>query len=482
MGGRDQKLQCFTIYMVMIRKYRSDSTSPRERPSPPLKLQKKLPNMSLDGGRDDDASNMSDDSDFTFTDTAGEESKEDEVKKLLESLPSETPTWAVAIFSCLSGQMTDLKRSVNHSNNIAVGVSNRLNGESMKISQLSNRQDAVEKKLIDSDRERKLLTDRVNRLEVLARKDNLLFDGFVEEEDEDCLEKVNKVIEMIGLVTEDLRIVSCYRKGTVDENAKYGRPIFVKFGCIEHRNQVFERRFSLKGKKVSECTIFIQDDLPPEMERNKKLLRPIFTAAKKSTSLKQRIKFRQDRLVIDGREYGANELFDIPAPFNLKKECEREDSEKIAFFGKWSPLSNFHPCKFKVQGQEFNCAEQYLQHSKAMFFNDDETAYKIMLAKSPAKMTALGHRVKHYKQEDWEVNALEIVERGIWAKFSQNPKLAQYLLKTADKQLLEANGKGGYWGTTLSLKDPEVLSQVEYSGDNSLGKILTRVRNNLKNK
>ena len=436
--------------------------------------------MSIIGDNDDCA--MSDEN-FVFTDTAGEqENKEDEVKKLLESLPSETPSWAVAIFSCLSSQMSDLKRSVNHSNNIAIGVNNRLTAESIKISHLQDRQDAVEKKLMDSDREKRVLTDRVNRLEVLARKENLLFDGFIEDDSEDCLEKVNKVIEKIGLDTEDITIVSCYRKGELDNNSKYGRPIFVKFGSIEHRNQVFEKRFQLKGQKVSECTIFIQDDLPPEMERNKKLLRPIFTDAKKSESLKMRIKFRHDRLVIDGKEYGANDMMDIPAPFNLKKNCERENGEKIAFFGKWSPLSNFHPCKFKVQGQEFNCAEQFLQHSKATFFDDDETAHKIMLTKSPAKMAALGHRVKHFKQEDWEAMAAEIVERGIWAKFSQNSKLAKYLLQTGDKHLLEANGKGGYWGTTLSLKDSDVLTKVDYSGDNNLGKILIRVRNNLKNK
>ena len=37
----------------------------------------------------------------------------------------------------------------------------------------------------------------------------------------------------------------------------------------------------------------------------------------------------------------------------------------VFFYGKTSPFSQHHPCNFIVDDTTFNCAEQYMMHSKA---------------------------------------------------------------------------------------------------------------------
>jgi predicted NAD-dependent protein-ADP-ribosyltransferase YbiA (DUF1768 family) len=46
--------------------------------------------------------------------------------------------------------------------------------------------------------------------------------------------------------------------------------------------------------------------------------------------------------------------------------CRMASCEKFAFFyGTESPFSQFHPCKFIVDGVTYSCAEQYMMHQKA---------------------------------------------------------------------------------------------------------------------
>ena len=68
---------------------------------------------------------------------------------------------------------------------------------------------------------------------------------------------------------------------------------------------------------------------------------------------------------------------DGPAPGekkSRKKEHQKlgvttgtsETGEVFTFFyGTDTPFSQFHPAKFVVDGQEYNCAEQYMMHQKA---------------------------------------------------------------------------------------------------------------------
>ena len=54
--------------------------------------------------------------------------------------------------------------------------------------------------------------------------------------------------------------------------------------------------------------------------------------------------------------------------------------EKFTFFWK-GPFSQWKKSKFVENDVEFNCAEQYMMYHKAILFNDQETAQKILKEK-----------------------------------------------------------------------------------------------------
>ena len=48
------------------------------------------------------------------------------------------------------------------------------------------------------------------------------------------------------------------------------------------------------------------------------------------------------------------------------KGTKAKSEEKYTFFyGNKSPFSQFHPCKFIIDGTSYSCAEQYMMHQKA---------------------------------------------------------------------------------------------------------------------
>ena len=42
-----------------------------------------------------------------------------------------------------------------------------------------------------------------------------------------------------------------------------------------------------------------------------------------------------------------------------------KSSKFVFYYGMKDVFSQFHPAKFTVDGQEYNCTEQYMQHQKA---------------------------------------------------------------------------------------------------------------------
>lgn len=145
-----------------------------------------------------------------------------------------------------------------------------------------------------------------------------------------------------------------------------------------------------------------------------------------------------------------------------------------------SEFSQWYPSDFtSKEGHQFNCAEQYMMHSKAMLFGDHETAAKILLAETPGEQKQLGREVKNFDQEVWEAHAQEIVYQGNYYKFTQNPHLWQVLEKTGGKELVEAAHYDPVWGIGLRAEDPAAQDKSQWKGKNWLGGTLTKLRDDL---
>ncbi len=143
-------------------------------------------------------------------------------------------------------------------------------------------------------------------------------------------------------------------------------------------------------------------------------------------------------------------------------------------------LSQWYECKFTVDGVEYHTAEQYMMAQKAILFKDDEILQKIMSADNPAVYKSLGRQIRNFDSKIWDENKCKIVVSGNMAKFSQNPELFDFLLKTGDRVLVEASPYDRIWGIGLAKDTPEIENPFKWKGINLLGFALMEVRENLK--
>jgi ribA/ribD-fused uncharacterized protein len=149
------------------------------------------------------------------------------------------------------------------------------------------------------------------------------------------------------------------------------------------------------------------------------------------------------------------------------------------FFTEASPFSQWHRCTFTAAELTFMCAEQYMMHGKAILFGDREVAAEILAADHPKKHKALGRKVKDFDDKVWKANRELIVAAGSRLKFTQNAELKSALLATRGTTLVEASPYDRIWGIGLGAKDPRAQSEATWKGQNLLGKILTKLHNDL---
>ena len=139
-------------------------------------------------------------------------------------------------------------------------------------------------------------------------------------------------------------------------------------------------------------------------------------------------------------------------------------------------LSQWYQCPFVVEGQYYNCAEQYMMAEKARIFGDEEIRQQILAEYSQMPMKKLGRKACDYDNEVWKEKRFDVVVKGNIAKFSQNEKLLDSLLSTGDKILVEASPKDTVWGIGLDESSPEAIQPRKWIGENLLGFALMEVR------
>ena len=157
------------------------------------------------------------------------------------------------------------------------------------------------------------------------------------------------------------------------------------------------------------------------------------------------------------------------------------------FWNERSPFSQFHPSLFQMtlsqNGEEclinFVCAEQAMMYQKANLFGDYQVANEILTTTDPKAIKQLGRKVANFNEEIWCQRRERIVYDNNLAKFTQNPHLLKKLLATGDKTLVEASPYDRIWGIGLAASDQNANDPKKWRGLNLLGKILTRLRNEL---
>ena len=157
-----------------------------------------------------------------------------------------------------------------------------------------------------------------------------------------------------------------------------------------------------------------------------------------------------------------------------------EEKEKmIPFFTKVSPFSNHHPCHFKINGCSFNCSEQFYMWSKAAFFGDTTRATQIMSTADPGQQKRLGKQVHGFDQQHWDKVKWHYMVKACTAKFTQNQHLRLQLFQTRGTTLVEASPYDKCWGVGLAATNPKILDRKLWPGQNWMGLLLTKLREEL---
>jgi len=154
-----------------------------------------------------------------------------------------------------------------------------------------------------------------------------------------------------------------------------------------------------------------------------------------------------------------------------------------------------HSPSFRMDGIDFEYAEQPMMYYKAMLFNDPATAQRILDAKYPwdikdkttGKVITWGHKslgrqVKNYDDAVWIEHRDELMYEICYAKFSQIPEYREWLLGTGDLYIAEASPHDRIWGIGLEETNPLAEDPATWPVGvlNLLGKALMRVRDKLR--
>lgn len=159
----------------------------------------------------------------------------------------------------------------------------------------------------------------------------------------------------------------------------------------------------------------------------------------------------------------------------------------IFFYKDW--VANFHQSEFVhhtpfgPSPEDLVCytSEQAYQLDKARYFRDMEMAALILQSKDPQTCLLLGNRVKNFDAAAWDKVKLQTMRHAVREKYEGNTYLANQLvmLISDGMTLVEASPTDTYWGIGMGIDNPDIGDPAKWKGRNELGKILTRVANDI---
>ena len=323
----------------------------------------------------------------------------------------------------------------------------------------------------------------MNSVENKSLENNLIFHGIPDSENEYLNQLVDKLqrnfADTIDIYDDAARIqrargihiARCKRLGQYQDNRC--RPIRVEFVYKWDADELYENRFYLSRG------IYINREYNEQTENARKLLRPILKATKQYSEYKTGSRLDGDKLVINGKRYGKNNLHQLPDKLKPMKVTTKENSNTIGFFGELCPFSNFYSAEFMWNGHIYHSLEQYIQHQKAIYCGDTTAANDIMSCKTALQCKRASKNIENYNSNEWSRYAETECIKGLLAKFDQNPKFKKILLNTGSKTLVECSWDK-IWGTGYPLSHPDCLDAENWESTGLLGTLLMAVHEKLK--
>lgn len=141
----------------------------------------------------------------------------------------------------------------------------------------------------------------------------------------------------------------------------------------------------------------------------------------------------------------------------------------IEFYKEFGPLgylANYSNHGFTKNGIFYKTVEHYYQSEK---FLSEEIKKQIINAETPKIASNIGRDRNNIRKPDFKAIKNEVMYEGILEKFRQNRDIAYKLIATRNHDIAEATIDEYYWGIGKTKK-----------GENHIGKILVKVREQIK--
>ena len=298
--------------------------------------------------------------------------------------------------------------------------------------------ESITRKFNQTDEKHRKLQDRISFLEDQLLEKNVIFQGILESEYEDTKDIKTGIVKAIANTMQgetdeektksagDTSITSVERMGKY--NSLRIRPVKVKFSDKNDVDNLF------KNRKKLPRGIYIDKEYSKATEKERRLLRPVIKAARRIDKYKGACRLDGPQLVIEGKCYHRQNIHILPDDLNPMAVTSHSNEEVFAFFGELNPLSNFHPCKFTLEGETFNSSEQYIQWTKAKYCGDKIAMDCILNCEDAADCKEVSRDITNLNRKGWIESAETLCFDGIQAKFIQNEHLMEKLLDTGEKK------------------------------------------------
>lgn len=379
---------------------------------------------------------------------------------------------ATTVGDCVTAQKETVGALNDHSDKI---TESEREIQSLKI---KNKQ--LTKRLDNIDAAFKSALERITNVEKTAntnmhilKNSNIVVEGVPETPGENCMELVCDIFREVENKCQPEDVITAYRIGQKPTNDAYTRPIVVKMMDPLVKLVIMENKGKLfKHERYSK--VFLNDDLPPKMKNERKVLREICKYAHLVGH--KGCKVSGGKLVVDGKSYRYETIHLLPQELQMCNVKTRLVGDGLGFQGEESYLSNFFPATFTMEQLSFSCAEQAFQFFKARTCKREDKVNKIMGMSNPRDIKATGDDIQSLAT--WELHKEAFMRAVVFSKFNQNEEIRRKLIDTGNIPLYECT-RNRWWGSGLRLDSPEWQSGT-CPGLNKLGLILSDVRSALR--
>ena len=359
----------------------------------------------------------------------------------------------------------------------------KLHGEQIDSLEMENL--ILKNKVTAMEGEHSQMKRKIVNMENRALLHNIIVRGISEDEREKETTTHHKLyLELTNLVTSEeetkeaklkmaknLEIRSCKRIGKYVRGR--ARPISVEFLCKDDVDFILSNKTSLRKG------VFADKEFPQDVEKKRKILRPIYSAAKNSKKYRKRYRMENDLLVIKGKRYGVEDMHTLPKSLKPVNISSKSNTTTYGYFGELNPLSNFYQAPFTLDDKTFHCREQFIQWKKAELFKDKAAMRRISKARTGHQCKEEGKNISNYKNTIWEKKVKSLCKPGVKQKFVENSTPREVLMQKAyGKRIIECS-KDPVWGCGMPLKDDECLNQTKWTSQGIMGQMLEEIREEL---